>query len=213
MGHPRPLAKLSVSSSLEGFHSFPTRATTSSGRFRGGTQKDDPGMKGSQSGVDFCTKNAWMASSNFRILIASTSLSDEGDVDGKDWMSISISLPDREDLCLRFGDVSAQGATAECRRKVWERTLMAMGGSSRVLRELWPTVIMDFLSGEQSRRGEGGRLVGIWDEDGRLDGIYGDNVREFNFVFISNHTTNFTIRHNMLHQGLLKREDSWRHLG
>lgn len=72
-------------------------------------------MNGSQSGVDFRTKSAWMASSSLRIFGTSTSASDEDNVDAEDWISISISLSGREDLCLRVGNVSAQGATAEWR--------------------------------------------------------------------------------------------------
>lgn len=105
-GHPRNEAMERHSSSLRSFVNFSTKSTTFAGEeFRGGTQNDEPGTKGNQSGVAFLTRIRWMRSSNlFKAISYSPSFKDDETDDDDEpnsiWMSWGLeALEDRWRWC------------------------------------------------------------------------------------------------------------------
>ena len=80
-GQPREVDNERDCSGLSWSASFPTKSSTFDVPGLGGTQKDDPGTNGSQSGVDFCTMIPWIKSSSLFNAKASNSPSDNDDDD------------------------------------------------------------------------------------------------------------------------------------
>jgi hypothetical protein len=118
----------------------PTSSATPCGRRSGGTQKDPPGTKGSQSGAARRTMTPWMASSRRRIPTAST----DGDEEGEPWdeepasssarsismISTLVARPRREaDAAVVEGEEAGRARVRVCVRR------RAIGGGGR--RRMW----------------------------------------------------------------------------
>lgn len=109
-GQPRSVARERHSSSESSSDNFPIKSTNFPGLSRGGTQKDEPGTKGSQSGVDFWTMILCTKLSSFLIMEASDSPSndDNEEVESRS-TSISWGSPDRVEraLLVRSSEIGA----------------------------------------------------------------------------------------------------------
>lgn len=120
-GQPRVVVRESDSSSVNWFDNLLTKSTMVLDRRFGGTQNDEPGMNGSQSGLDFCTTIRWIMSSNFFIASASTSLtpSDEDDAGEEEEAEESRSISTSWALCERWrlSESEANGCDLRDRRR------------------------------------------------------------------------------------------------
>ena len=128
-----------ASSSDKTYASFPTRSARPENRPRGGTQNDDPGTNGSQSGVAFFTWIRSMASSSLRMRRISRSGSEA-----------SRSSSVRNPFSVRnlfSGRLERQRKARSCdeerwregwlrrvrvRARVWERDRAIVAGESRI---------------------------------------------------------------------------------